>query len=101
MPISDTLQQFRADVAQCDSLIANAHKTDSTGSGVLPTIDQQQITVAAFLNMYIAWETFLESAIIEFMTGASTISGRNPTKYVSPQHSQAARQIIAGVRAFF
>lgn len=69
MPIAQVLADFRAEIAQCESLIANAHKVDATGVQVLPTIDQQQITVAAFLNMFIAWETFLEAALCEFMTG--------------------------------
>ena len=30
----------------------------------------KQITVAGFMNMFIAWETFLESSLVELMTGA-------------------------------
>ena len=101
MPLADILKEFRNAVYQCDNLIANAHQADPAGKAFLPTIDQQQITVAAFLNMYIAWEAFLEAAIIEFMTGAQTIAGTSSTKYVAPAHGDAARQLIVGVMRFF
>jgi hypothetical protein len=38
-------------------------------SPFLPPIDRQQITVAALLNMFIAWESFLEASLVELMTG--------------------------------
>jgi hypothetical protein len=101
VPLARALADFKASTAQCESLIANAHKADHTGSPMLPAIDQQQITVAAFLNIFIAWESFLESSLTELMTGAKTISGNNPVKYVSPTNLSAARELIIGVMRYF
>jgi hypothetical protein len=67
----------------------------------MPVIDQKQITVAAFMNMFISWETFLESAFADYMTGASTIGGRFPVKYVSPQNQNAARAMVVGAQRYF
>lgn len=101
MPLAQILLDFKGSVAQCDSLIANAHKVDATGAPFLPTLDQQQITVAAFLNMFVAWESFLESSLLALMTGTATISGKTPTRYVSPANITAARELIIWVGRYF
>ena len=101
MPLGVVLAEFQASAAQCDNLIANAHGL-AAGTPILPAIDQQQITVAAFLNLFIAWETFLESSLIEFATGSATLSGIMPVKYLSPINRDAAGQLIVGAgRQFF
>ncbi len=101
MPLAQILADFGLAAAQCDSLIANAHKTDAAGVAFLPPIDQQQITVAAFLNLYVAWETFLESSLSDLMIGGATISGSLPVKYVNPINVDTARTMLIGVQRFF
>jgi hypothetical protein len=101
MPLIDTLNAFRADVRQCDDLIAHVHAVDGAGNAILPLLDRRQITVAAFLNMFIAWETFLESAFVAYMTGEATTSGRLPVRYVSPQNSDAAKAMVIGTQRYF
>lgn len=101
MPLDQVLAAFKADVAQCDSLIANAHRTDGAGNSILPVLDRKQITVAAFLNLYVAWETFLESSLTELMAGGATLSGAPPIRYVSPVSVEAARVLIIGVQRYF
>jgi len=101
MPVRGALAAFRSAVAQCDSLIASAHKVDGTGASIFPPRDREQITIAAFLNMFIAWETFLEDTLAHLMAGAATISGTMPVKYVSPlSHSDAKAMIIGTYRYF-
>jgi hypothetical protein len=78
-----------------------AHRLDGGGAALLPAVDRRQITVAAFLNLYIAWETFLESSLTEFMIGSPAISGALPVKYVSPPNIAAARALIIGVQRYF
>lgn len=101
MPLSAILAQFNSEVAQCDSLIAHAHLTDPAGNSILPLIDRKQITVAAFLNMFIAWEAFLESAFSNYMTGDTTTTGRAPVRYVSPPNADAAKAMIIGTQRYF
>jgi hypothetical protein len=101
MPLAASIAEFRASVAQCDSLIANAHKQDSAGVSLLPQIDRRQITIAAFLNMFIAWESFLESSLVSLMIGESTLSGRLPARHVSPATEDVAQQILAGGMRYF
>ena len=101
MSLAQVLAAFQASASQCDSLIANAHKTDAAGVALLPALDQRQITVAAFLNLFMSWETFLEDSLTKLMAGSPTISGRVPVRYVSPPTAEAARLLVIGVQRYF
>lgn len=101
MPVAQALAEFRASVAQCDSLIANAHQIDAAGHSVLPAIDRQQITVAAFLNMFIAWESFLEATLSHLMSGATTTNGNAPAKFATPATPEIARKMVIGTMRYF
>jgi len=101
MPVAQALADFHASVAQCDSLIANAHQLDPAGQSLLPEIDRQQITVAAFLNMFIAWETFLEATLSHLLSGALTTSGNAPVKFASPPSPEMAKKMVIGTMRYF
>jgi hypothetical protein len=95
------LAKFKSSVTQCDTLVAEAHKIDAAGAFLFSPISRAQITKAAFLNLFVAWETFLESSLMELMIGQPTISGQQPTRYVAPPHVDGARKILIGVMRFF
>jgi hypothetical protein len=101
VPLQQILDKFKSDVAQCESLIANAHTLDAAGNPILPELDRQQITVAAFLNMFIAWEEYLEESIAEYLTGAPSINGAHPVKYATPQNKEAAKAMAIGMMKYF
>ena len=101
MSLVDTLAIFQASASQCDRLIAYAHQTDAAGVAVLPVLDQHQITVAAFLNLFVSWEAFLEESLANLMAGIPTISGPAPVRYVSPPTVEAARRLVIGVQRYF
>ncbi len=101
MPLTQSLADFKAKIAQCDNLIASAHKVEPNGAAVFSALDQQQITIAAFLNAFISWEMFLESSLLDLMTGGATISGKVPVRYVSPPSQDAAQKIVIGVMRHF
>jgi hypothetical protein len=101
MSLASALADFRTAVTQCETLIANAHREDTTGTPLFPPLDQSQITVAAFLNLFIASETFIESSLICLMTGEQTLSGSSPTRHVSPPSEDIAKRMIIGPMRFF
>lgn len=68
---------------------------------LLPQADREQITVAALLNLYIAWESFLESSLLMFMAGSKTLSGAAPARNVCPTDEKCARAIVKGCRGYF
>jgi hypothetical protein len=96
MPMAQILTEFQTAIAQCDGLVANVHRTIG-GAPILSVLDQKQITVAAFLNMFIAWEVFLESCFLEFIMGGHALNGSLPVRYVSPVDVLAANRFIRGV----
>lgn len=101
MPITQALAALNAKSTQCDSLIANAHRPDAAGAPLFPTIDREQITVAAFLNLFVAWEEFLESTMSHFMVGAPTLSGAQPIRYASPPDPDTAKKMLIGTNRYF
>ena len=101
MPLATALSVFNADAAQCTALIANIHRTDSASIPLFPTRDREQVTVAAFLNLFIAWESFLEEALLEYLMGAATIGGTIPVCFVHPPSKEIARQMIIGTQRYF
>ena len=101
MPLQQSLTVFKSGAAQCAALIANAHRQDASGAGVMPQLDREQITVAAFLNLFIAWETFLEDVISKLLSGAPTLSGSLPKKFASLPSPNAAKTMLIGTQRFF
>jgi hypothetical protein len=51
--------------------------------------------------MFKAWEAFLEESLACLMTGATTVGGGSPVKYVAPRDEQAARQMVIGAQKYF
>lgn len=101
MSLAQTLADFQTAAIQCDALVANAHRLDATGVHVLPPLDRQQIVVAAFLNLFVSWEAFLEDALAKYMTGVPSRAGRLPVRYVNPSSEADARRMIIGVNRYF
>ena len=92
---------FTTGAAQSDSLIANAHQIDGGGNHLLPEIDRKQITVAAFLNLFIGWEAFLEEILSALLCGAPTLNGNATNKFASPPDAAAAKSMIVGANKYF
>lgn len=101
MPIAQALAKFGAKSSQCDSLISNAHRLDAAGASLFPQIDREQITVAAFLNLFVAWEEFVESAISHFMAGSATLSGTQPVRFAVPPTAEDAKKMMIGANRYF
>lgn len=95
------LATFMADALQCDNLIAAAHHSDPAGTFTFSKIDREQITQAAFLNLFIAWERFLEDMFAKMMTGQPTVNGTHPVKYVAPPNIAAANAMVIGTQKYF
>ena len=101
MSLAAALDRLNAALYQCDNLIANAHRQDAGGQHLFPAMDREQITQAAFMNMFIAWESFIEETLLALMTGSPTISGNLPTRFVMPSTEAAAGRMIMGVMQYF
>ncbi len=101
MAIGQSLTDFQSNLTQCDSLIASAHRVDGTGASLFSVRDREQITVAAFLNLFISWEEFIEASIADFMMGEATIGGANPVRYVTPPNREHSGKLVVHVQRYF
>ena len=101
MPLNGILGQFRLNVAQCDNLIVAAHRVDASGYSLFSQVEREQITVAAFLNFFKAWEAFLEASIAQYLVGSPTISGRHPVRYAIPTDTARASRMVVGTMRYF
>jgi hypothetical protein len=101
VPVGAALAAFRAAAAQSGNLIANAHQVDANGASILPEIDRKQVTVAAFLNLFIGWEGFLEDTMAALLCGANPLSGNAVVKFASPPDAAAAKKMIIGANPYF
>jgi len=101
MTLAQSLADFQTRLVACDDLTAAAHKVDGNGDFLFTEPQRQQITVAAFLNMFIAWEGFLEDAITKFMSGTLPTNGNPVVRYVSPPNQESARTFIIGINKYF
>ena len=101
MPVPQSLAEFNASLAQCNNLIANAHRQDGNGIHFFSQRDREQITEAAFLNMFISWEGFLESMIGDLMMGDATLNGSHPVRYVNPPTRLHSNAMIIHTHRYF
>lgn len=100
MPIAGAVASLKAKAAQCDSLIASAHRVGVNGAPLFVAAEQDMITVAGFLNLFVAWEEFLETAMSQFMIGILTLSGNAPVRYATPPDVEVAKRMLIGVNKY-
>ncbi len=101
MPIAGAVAALTAKAALCDSLIASAHRLDPAGAGVFPPAERELITVAGFLNLFVAWEEFLETVMSQFMVATPTLSGTVPVRYATPPDVESAKRMLIGTKSYF
>ncbi|QDS13197.1 hypothetical protein FPL03_20460 [Xanthomonas citri pv. glycines] len=101
MPIATAVANLSAKAEQCDSLIVSVHRLDGAGEEIFSQLDREQITVAAFLNLFVAWEEFLEATFSNFLVGESTLSGGAPIAYASPPDVELAKRMLIGTNRYF
>lgn len=94
------LAAFRAALAHAHDLVSAAHRVDAAGAPLWNTAQQEAITEAAYLGLFIAWEAYLEGALIDYMLGEQSIRGRAIARWVSPASSNAACAMLIGTQKY-
>lgn len=100
MPLLDSLINFRNAVVEVNSFIAIAFRQDATGAYVLAQNERDFITDSAFLKVFIAWETFLESIFIKYMLGEASINGTIVGRHVNPIDDAHAHRLLIGTQKY-
>ncbi|SHN10702.1 hypothetical protein [Mucilaginibacter sp. OK098] len=100
MSLLDCLNNYRNSIAEANSFLAMAFQKDSTGSYLLQANQRNFITDSSFLKMFIAWETFIESAFLNYMLGELSINGNSIIRYVQPLDYAHANKILIGTQKY-
>lgn len=94
------LQEFRDSVVVARRLITAAHATDANGAFVWPEQDRWTVSEAAFLKVFIAWESLQEKAFIEYLVGTASGAGNVVQRHATPLDRAHANQMLIGVMRF-
>lgn len=100
MSLIDSLTTFRVSVAEVNSFIVLAFQQGGDGNYALQQNQREFITDSAYLKLFIAWETFLETSFIQYMLGEPSILGNVITRYVQPQDEQHANRLLIGTQRY-
>lgn len=97
------LQTFQNSIKNCNGLIAEAFTQNDNGEYIISKHGRDMLTKTAFLDLYIAWEAFLEESFEYYLMGGATIGGTMPvTLYKSSDISQIRKMMaMLGNERFF
>ena len=94
------LIEFRDAITVSRRLIAAAHQKDTTGSYNWAEADRSTVVEAAFLKVFIAWETIEEKSFIEYLVGSPSATGNVIPCFVQPRDRAHAAKLLIGVGRF-
>jgi hypothetical protein len=94
------LIEFRDAVTVSRRLIAAAHVKDATGAFAWVEADRSVVVEAAFLKVFIAWETVQERSFLEYLMGATSASGSVMPRFVQPKDRAHAAKLLIGAGRF-
>jgi hypothetical protein len=100
MPLIDSLNTFRDAVAETNNFIGLAFQQQRGGRYKLPQNQREFITDSAYLKLFIAWETFLESSFVNYMLGEPSVSGNLVMSFVNPLNVQHANKLLIGTQKY-
>lgn len=94
--LHQVLSEFTRELSNATKLLDNIE----TNHGALHQPQVDLIFELAFLKIFIAWERFLENTFIRYLCGASSLSGKRPTRTVSARYLADALIVISGDRGY-
>jgi hypothetical protein len=94
------LLDYRSAVASANGLVAGAHEIDAAGAYLWSAEARAIIVEAAFLKVFISWESFLESTFLEFLVGNASAAGNTVVRYASPRDRDHAKKMLIGNQRF-
>ena len=100
MPLVDSLNNYRNSIIEANGFIGIAFQQDLANNYLLPQNQRNFITDSAFLKMFIAWETFIESVFVKYMLGEPSILGNNVARHVQPVNYEHAGKILIGTQKY-
>lgn len=96
MALNQNLIDFRATIIELNQHIQFAHQKYANGNYKIAANLRIFVSESAFLKMFVAWETFVESSFIDYLINEESILLRRPAKWATPIDRKHANQIVIG-----
>ncbi len=100
MPIASALAVFRSNVTALNGYITRAFTQNVAGTYFLDASERAFVVESAFLRIFIAWESFLEEALIMYLLGHPSAAGRAAWRLASPPDEAHARSMLIGTQKY-
>lgn len=100
MSFSEILTRYRDETSRVNSYIDLAFQQDARGDFLRSEDEIEFLVTSAFLKQFLAWEQFLESSFIAYMTGLNGLDGTCPLRYVEPVDEGHANKILIGTQRY-
>lgn len=96
MALAQNLAGFRAANTELVSHINFANTKYANGRYKIAQNLREFICESAFLRIFIAWETFLESCFVDYLLNEPSVMNNRPAKWANPINPEHAQEIIIG-----
>lgn len=96
MALAQNLNDFRLTNTELMSHINFAHLKYANGAYKIARNLREFISEAAFLRIFIAWETFIENCFVDYLLNEPSILNNRPAKWATPINKEHAQEIIIG-----
>jgi len=100
MSLNNSLVNFRNDVIKINGYIDLAYEQDILSNNVRTNDEIEFLVASAFLKLFIAWEGFLETSFIAYLTGEESLDGGPLIKYANPVDETHAHKILIGTQKY-
>jgi len=94
MVLNQNLIDFRANITELNQHIQFAHQKYANRNFKLAANLRKFISESAFLKMFVAWETFVESSFIDYLINEESILHRRPAKWASADSFSVAESFV-------
>lgn len=101
MSLNDVFLKYQQGINEAQYLIDFSHSRYQSGGYKHPDVIRRFISKSAFIDIFISWESFLETSFLEYLNGELSASGRAVTRYATPMNLEHGRRIVVGTNKFF
>lgn len=100
MSLNISLTTFRNDVEKVNGFIDLAYEQDNASNNLRTDEEMEFLVTSAFLKLFIAWESFIETSFIAYLTGEVSLDGDQLVKYASPVDKKHAHKLLIGTKQY-
>jgi len=100
MSLNNSLLNFRNDVNRVNGYVDLAYEQDAASNNVRTNEDIEFLVTSAFLKLFIAWESFLETSFIAYLIGEESLDGSQLIRYATPVDEKHAHKILIGTQKY-